>query len=58
MVGTADGMTEKETAAHLEGLQRYHSAVEKVHLAEAELARVRADLAKSGVLLEVGEMHW
>lgn len=51
--------SESLSAKEKTGLQRYNSALEKLHLAEAELARVRGDLAKKGIrFAAANEMHW
>lgn len=44
---------------HLEALQQFHTALEKLHTAEAELARVRVDALSRGLDLNVAdELHW
>ncbi len=62
MVGSSGGESgppEEGSPVHLAALQQFHTVLEKFHLAEAELARVRADLAGRGVYLDVcDEMHW
>jgi hypothetical protein len=59
MVGSVEALGQAERDAHLQGLERFQAALEKLHLAEAELARVRVDLAKKGVILDVeDDLHW
>ncbi|WP_157038799.1 hypothetical protein [Rhodopseudomonas palustris] len=60
MSGSAEeGVQIERSKEHLEGLQQFHSALEKLHTAEAELARLRVDLLSRGVDLDVcDELHW
>ncbi|KIZ38832.1 MULTISPECIES: hypothetical protein [Rhodopseudomonas] len=60
MVGSSEGdVPVARSKEHLEGLQQFHSALEKFHTAEAELAKVRAGLAGKGLDLDVrDELHW
>ncbi|MFN3656719.1 MAG: hypothetical protein ACK4UO_05625 [Pseudolabrys sp.] len=60
MSGTPVTMTKQPLSAkEKSGLQRLNSALEKLHLAEAEVARARGDLARKGVRLDISEsMHW
>lgn len=54
-----EGSDPKENAARLAALERFHTGLEKLHLAEAELASIRADLARSGVNVDISDsLHW
>jgi hypothetical protein len=60
MSGSAeDGIHVSRSKEHLDGLQQFQAALEKLHTAEAELARVRVDLLARGLDLDVrDELHW
>ncbi|HEX2018891.1 MAG TPA: hypothetical protein VGO17_08120 [Aurantimonas sp.] len=54
-----EGADQKETETRLAALERFHTGLEKLHLAEAELASIRADLARSGVNVAINDsLHW
>lgn len=54
-----EGVQAPRSKEHLEALQHFHSALEKLHTAEAELARVRVDALSRGLDINVAdELHW
>ncbi|UIJ73295.1 hypothetical protein [Aurantimonas sp. HBX-1] len=66
MSGTAEGMNASQEASGREenevrmaALERFHSGLEKLHLAEAELASIRADMARNGINVAISDsLHW
>ena len=66
MSGNAEGMDSlqegsgrEENQVRMAALERFHTGLEKLHLAEAELASIRADLARSGVNIAISDsLHW
>ena len=53
MVGSVEALGEAERDAHMAGLECFRAAMEKLHLAKAELVRVRIDLAKEGMIVDL-----
>ncbi len=52
-------MNAEESRSYLAGLARFQASLKNLHQAEAELAGIRAELAQSGIDLDMKDsLHW